>query len=171
MSKIRVVQWATGTVGVHAAPAIAAHPDLELAGLWVHSASKEGKDVAELCGGPTTGVLATRDAEALLAMQPDVICYTANSDLRPGEVVDDLCRFLAAGINVVNTSFVPLLFPKAAGPGVLEKIEEACAEGGSSIYTSGIDPGFGNSGITIPTLALCKEVRTVRMMEIVNYAT
>lgn len=168
---IRVVQWATGTVGIHAAPAIAAHPDLELVGLWVHSESKEGKDVAELCGGPSTGVTATRDVDALLDLQPDCISYMANSDLRPDGVIDDICRFLAAGINVVNTSFVPLLFPAAAGPGVMERIEAACREGGSSLYTSGIDPGYGNAGLAIHTLALCREVRTVRMAEIVNYAT
>ena len=78
---------------------------------------------------------------------------------------------LRRGINVVNTSYVPLLFPKAAGPGVFERLDEAAKEGGASFYTSGIDPGFGNAGITIHALALCKEVRTVRMMEIVNYAT
>ena len=54
---------------------------------------------------------------------------------------------------------------------MLERLEAACLEGGTSFYTSGIDPGFGNAGITIHALALCKEVRTVRMMEIVNYAT
>ncbi len=27
----RVIQWATGTVGIHAVPAIVEHPDLELA--------------------------------------------------------------------------------------------------------------------------------------------
>jgi 4-hydroxy-tetrahydrodipicolinate reductase len=72
---------------------------------------------------------------------------------------------------VVNTSFVPLLLPKAAGPGIHERLTAACQEGGTSFYTSGIDPGFGNAGLTISTLALCREVRTVRMMEIVNYAT
>ena len=30
---LRVIQWATGTVGIHAVPAIVAHPDLELAGV------------------------------------------------------------------------------------------------------------------------------------------
>jgi 2,4-diaminopentanoate dehydrogenase len=167
----RVIQWATGTVGIHAVPAIAAHPDLELAGLWVHSDSKAGQDAGVLCGVDPIGVVATQDADALLAMGADCVCYMANSDLRPGEVVEDICRMLRSGHDVVNTSFVPLLFPKAAGPGVYDQIEAACQEGGTSFYTSGIDPGFGNSGITVHALAMCKEVRTIRMAEIVDYAT
>ena len=167
----RVIQWATGTVGIHAVPAIAAHPDLELAGLWVHSDSKAGQDAGVLCGVDPIGVTATQDADALLSMGADCVSYMANSDLRPGEVIEDICRMLRTGHDVVNTSFVPLLYPKAAGPGVYEQLEAACKEGGSSFYTSGIDPGFGNSGMTVHALAMCKEVRTVRMAEIVNYAT
>jgi 4-hydroxy-tetrahydrodipicolinate reductase len=86
-------------------------------------------------------------------------------------VIDDIVGMLAGGMNVVNTSYVPLLYPKAAGEGVYDRLQAACLEGGTSFYTSGIDPGFGNAGITIHALALCKEVRTVRMLEIVNYAT
>lgn len=168
---IRVIQWATGTVGIHAVPAIVAHPELELAGLWVHSDAKAGRDAGELCGTDPTGVIATQDAEALLASDADVVCYTASSDIRPHEVVEDICRILRGGKHVVGTSFVPLLYPAAAGEGVLEQLEAACQEGGTSFYTSGIDPGFGNAGLAIHTLALCKEVQTVRMMEIVNYAT
>ena len=48
----RVIQWATGTVGVHAVPAIAAHPDLELAGLWVHSDDKAGRDARPFLFAP-----------------------------------------------------------------------------------------------------------------------
>jgi 4-hydroxy-tetrahydrodipicolinate reductase len=165
----RVIQWATGTVGIHAVPAIVAHPDLELAGLWVHSDDKAGRDAGELCGIDPVGVAATQDAEALLALDADCICYTAHSDVRPGEVVDDLCRMLAAGKNVVNTSFVALLDPKQAG--FHQQLQRACLEGGTSFFTSGIDPGYGNAGVTIGALGLCKEIRSVRMMEIVNYAT
>lgn len=168
---IKVIQWATGTVGVHAVPAIVAHPQLELAGLWVHADAKAGRDAGELCGGPPVGVLATQDADALLAVDAQAVCYTANSDLRPGGVLDDICRMLESGLNVVNTSFVPLLYPTAAGDGVHDRLQAACEAGASSFYTSGIDPGFGNAGITVHALALCKEVRQVRMMEIVNYAT
>jgi 2,4-diaminopentanoate dehydrogenase len=168
----RVIQWATGTVGIHAVPAIAEHPDLELAGLWVHSDSKAGRDAGEICGGEPVGVLATQDVDSLLYdTDADAICYTANSDIRPDGVIDDICKMLAAGKNVVNTSYVPLLFPKAAGVGVHDRLQAACIEGGTSFYSSGIDPGYGNVGVTVGALALCKEVRTIRMMEIVNYAT
>jgi 4-hydroxy-tetrahydrodipicolinate reductase len=167
----RVIQWATGTVGIHAVPALAAHPDLDLIGLWVHSPEKAGRDAGEICGVGPLGVTATNDADALLAQDADCVCYMANSDLRPGEVVDDLATMLASGKNVVNTSFVPLLYPRVAGPGVHDRLQAACLEGSTSFYTSGIDPGFGNAGLAISALALCREVRTVRMMEIVNYAT
>ncbi len=168
----RVIQWATGTVGIHAVPAIVEHPDLELAGLWVHSDGKAGRDAGEIVGIDPTGVLATQDMDALLYdTDADVICYTANSDVRPDGVIDDIATMLTAGKNVVNTSYVPLLYPRAAGIGVHDRLQAACLEGGTSFYSSGIDPGFGNAGITIGALALCKEVQTVRMMEIVNYAT
>jgi 4-hydroxy-tetrahydrodipicolinate reductase len=167
----RVIQWATGTVGVHAVPAIASHPDLELAGLWVHSDAKAGRDAGEICGVAPVGVTATQDADALLAMDADCICYTAHSDVRPDQVIEDIARMLRSGKNVVNTSFVPLLFPRAAGPGVHDRLQEACLEGGTSFYTSGIDPGYGNAAVTIGALALCKEVASVRMAEIVNYDT
>ena len=165
----RVIQWATGTVGIHAVPAIVRHPDLDLVGLWVHSDAKAGRDAGELCGIDPVGVTATQDADALLALDTDCIVYTAHSDVRPGEVVDDLCRMLAAGKNVVNTSFVALLYPEQAG--FHDQLQAACEEGGTSFFTSGIDPGYGNAGLTIGALGLCQDVRTVRMMEIVNYAT
>jgi len=167
----RVIQWATGTVGIHAVPGIVAHPDLELVGLWVHSDDKAGQDAGTLCGIEPTGVIATQDADALLAMDADVVCYTANSDLRPDGVIDDICRILESGKNVVSSSFVPLLYPPMAGDGVQERLQAAGEKGGATVYTSGIDPGFGNVGLTIHALALCKEVHSVRMAEIVNYAT
>ena len=163
----RVVQWATGTVGIHAVPAIAAHPDLDLVGLWVHSDDKAGRDAGEICGSSPVGVIATQDGDALLHdTNADCIVYMASSDIRPDGVIDDICQMLAAGRNVVNTSYVPLLYPKAAGVGVYDRLQAACLEGGTSFYTSGIDPGYGNAGLTIPALALCKEVRTVRMMAV-----
>ncbi len=56
---LRVVQWATGGVGVAAIKGVLEHPDLELVGCWVHSPDKAGKDVGELIGTEPLGVTAT----------------------------------------------------------------------------------------------------------------
>ena len=56
---LRVIQWATGGVGVAAIKGVLEHPDLELVGCWVHSKSKSGKDVGEIIGTDPVGVTAT----------------------------------------------------------------------------------------------------------------
>ena len=167
----RVIQWSTGNVGVQALHGIITHPDLELVGLWVHSAAKAGRDAGELCGLPPTGVHATNDAEALLNLEADCVCYTATGDLRPWEAVDDLVRILARGKNVVSSSLVQLLHPKTAEPAMVAKIEEACLAGGSTMFTSGIDPGFANDILPILLTGVCERIDSVRVKEILNYAT
>src|SRR4030095_1170127 len=107
----KVIQWATGHVGIHALRAIAQHPDLELVGLWVSSAAKAGRDAGKLCGNERTVVIATQEADALLAMTADCVSYMAATDYRPGDAIDDMCRILAAGKNLVTTTFVPLIYP------------------------------------------------------------
>ena len=167
----RVIQWSTGNVGVQALHGIITHPDLELVGLGVHSPAKEGRDAGALCGLPPTGVLATTDADALLALDADCLCYTATADLRPWEAVDDLVRILASGKNVVSSSLVQLLHPKTADPAMVGKLEEACLAGTSTMFTSGIDPGFANDLLPILLSGVCERVDTVRIKEILNYAT
>ena len=74
----RVVGWSTGGVGRLAIRAVARRPDLELVGVWVHGEEKEGVDAGTLAGIDPVGVAATRDADALLALEPDCICYSAS---------------------------------------------------------------------------------------------
>src|SRR3954454_24053467 len=121
----RVIQWSTGNVGVAALRCLIKHPDIELVGVWVHSADKVGRDAGELCGLPPTGVLATNDADALLALDADAVCYTATADLRPWEAVEDICRILESGKNVVSSSLVQLLHPPKADPAMVERLTAA----------------------------------------------
>ena len=168
----RVIQWSTGNVGKLALRGIINHPELDLVGLWVHGADKAGRDAGELCGlGRRVGVAATSDAEALLALDADCVSYTATGDLRPGEAVDDMCRILESGKNVVATSVVPLVYPPAANPDLVARLEAACRKGGTSCFTSGIDPGFANDALPILLLSACERVDSVRIMEILDYAT
>jgi hypothetical protein len=168
---LRVIQWSTGNVGTFSLRHLIDHPALELVGLWVHSAAKVGRDAGEFCGRPATGVRATNDADALLAMDADCVCYTATADLRPFEAIEDVCRILAAGKNVVSSSVVPLVHPKSFFPEVVEKLEAACRRGRASFLTSGIDPGFANDLLPLVLSGLAGRWEEIRIQEIINYAT
>jgi hypothetical protein len=168
----RVIQWSTGNVGHYALRGIIGHPELELAGLWVHSAEKAGRDAAELCGlDEPTGILATNDADALLALDADAVCYTATADLRPYEAMDDIARILRSGKNVVSSSIVPMVWPPHAGEAITGPLEAACKEGGTSCFTSGVDPGFMNDILPLLLSGACERVDSIRVQEILNYAT
>ena len=67
LSMLRVVQWATGTVGRHAVAAVHEHPDLELVGALVYSDAKAGRDVGDICGIGPIGVTATKDPDEIVA--------------------------------------------------------------------------------------------------------
>lgn len=166
-----MVQWSTGHVGEHAVRAILDHPFLDLVGLWVHSEAKVGVDAGTLVGRAPVGVLATNDVDVLLDLQPDVVCYTATADLRPKDAVEDICRILRSGANVVSSSLVQLLHPRTADPTLVEPIEAACREGGSSCFFNGIDPGFCNDLLPIVLSGVSQRIRSVRVQEILNYAT
>ena len=94
----RVAQWATGTLGARALQAIIEHPHMPLAGVDVHGPEKAGRDAGELCGREATGIHATASIEEIVELGPDCVLYMPNS-----LNLDELCRLLAAGINVVTT--------------------------------------------------------------------
>jgi hypothetical protein len=152
----RVIQWATGSVGREALRGILDHPELQLAGVLVHSDEKAGKDAGELCGRPATGVLATTDKAAILAAEADCVVYTPRL-----ASVDDVCALLAAGKNVVGTPFLFHRSPHVAADA--ERIEAACRQGNSSLHGTGIHPGF--VGMVLP-LALSGMSRTIEHIRI-----
>ena len=67
----RVIQWATGLVGVEAIKGVIAHPELELVGAWVHSPDKVGRDVGEICGIGPIGVTASGSLDEICALEAD----------------------------------------------------------------------------------------------------
>lgn len=170
---LRIVEWSTGNVGRHAIAGIDAHPDLELVGVWVSSAEKEGRDAGELAGlGRELGIEATQDADTLLALEPDCIVHTAMADHRLPEAVADLERFLRAGINVVSSGPVFLQFPDGTAPDeMVLPLREAAAQGGVSLFVSGIDPGFANDWLPLTVTSISERIDEVRCLEILNYAT
>jgi len=167
----RVIQWSTGNVGRCALRQILDHPELQLVGVFVTSEAKDGQDAGSLCGRPPSGVCATRNAAALLGANADCVVYTATADRRPFDAVKDICEILASGKNVVSSSVVGLVDPRALGDRVTAQLEAACAKGTSSFFTSGIDPGFANDLLPLLLSGLCGTWEEIRVQEIINYAS
>lgn len=167
----RVAVWATGGVGRYAIRTVCDRPNLELVGAWVHSESKDGLDVGELAGLPPVGVTATRDADELLRRGVDCVMYAAPAGPRPAGALADFCKILTAGTNIVTTSLPGLVYEKGSlSKRFLDPIREATAKGNSSIFSSGIEPGFGCDLFPIALMTMSHRVYSVRGIEITNYS-
>ncbi|MFC7503921.1 hypothetical protein ACOACQ_16515 [Nocardioides sp. CPCC 206347] len=161
---LRVIQWTTGNIGRRSAHAILARPDFELVGVYAHGADKVGKDAAELCGWPEpTGVVATNDVAALLALQPDACCY---NPLWPD--VDELVALLESGVNVCTSA--AWITGGKQSPEDRARIEKACVEGNATIFGSGAHPGMTNV-IAMTLSGSCERVDEVRITESVDCST
>jgi hypothetical protein len=167
---MRVVLWGPGQMGIGALRAVIQHPGLELAGLIVHSEAKDDRDAGELCGLPPTGIIATRDVEAALGVDADVVAYFATGDYRYREAADDIARCLRAGKNVVTTSLVPFCYPPAAEPDLREMLDTACRDGGTTLFNSGIEPGWINDLVPFVFSSTCARIDRITMQEILDYA-
>ncbi len=128
---LRVVQWATGGVGIAAIKGVLEHPDLELAGVWVHSPDKAGKDAGELIGGEPLGITATNSVDDILALDADAVIY---SPLLPNP--DEVAALLRSGKNVVTP--VGWVYPSERQGAPLR---EAAIEGNVTLHGTGMAPG------------------------------
>ena len=151
---IRVVQWTTGVVGKPSVRAIIAHPLLQLVGCYTHSADKLGQDVGTLCGLEPLGIVASNDIDALLALQPDCVCYMPQFP-----DVDEMVKILAAGCDIVSTAY--FMTGTQFGEDAVARLRAAAIKGGASIYGGGVNPGHANvialvaSAGCLATLAAC----------------
>ena len=163
---MRVAVWSTGGIGAAAIRAIHRRPDLELVGVWVHTPEKVGRDAGDLAGIDPIGLLATDDADALLALQPDCVVYAASGPERDAAAVPDYVRILAAGVNVVLTTSTMLVYPPVFEPAWREELDAAARAGGASLYASGIFPGFASDQLALVLATQSNTIRTVRVVEV-----
>lgn len=162
---LRVVVWSTGGVGSNAIRAIAVRPDLELVGVWVHTPEKLGRDAGDLAGVGPLGIVATSDTDELVGLAADCVVYAASGPERGAGAVPDYERLLRAGINVVTTTSTELVYPPVADAALRERLSKAAAEGGASLYASGIFPGFASDELALLLTTQSRNIRTLRVVE------
>ncbi|MET7600342.1 dihydrodipicolinate reductase [Streptomyces sp. NPDC005496] len=169
---IPTVVWGTGNVGRAAIRAVDAHPALELTAVLVHDPARVGRDAGELGGlDRRLGVSATDRVGAVLDARPGAVVYAASGDLRPDEALADVVRAVAAGAVVVTPALYPLYDQRGAPPEFRDPVLAAVAEGGGSLFVSGVDPGWGNDVLPLLVSGLGTVVEAVRCQEIFDYST
>ncbi len=161
----RVVQWATGNIGLRSLQAVIEHPELELVGLYVYSQGKVGRDAGELCGLAPTGVLATRDVDEIVSLHPDCVLYMGDR-----ADIDVICRLLESGANVVTTRS-EFHHPASLPGDVRERIELACERGGTSLYSTGSSPGFITEALPFALLSLQRRLDRLSIEEFADMSS
>ncbi|WP_137148054.1 dihydrodipicolinate reductase [Mycolicibacterium sp. CR10] len=166
----RVVVWATGGIGSIAIRTITERPDLDLVGVWVHSADKDGRDAGDLANGEPIGLKATGDADALIALKPDCVVYAASGPERDALAIPDYVKLLSAGINVVTTSTTRLVNPHAYEPAEWrDQLTTAAKEGQASLYASGIEPGFAADYLPLVLSTQSSQIEKIHSYEMGLY--
>ena len=157
--RYRVVQWATGNVGSRALRRAIEHPDLEVVGVYVHSAAKVGRDAGSLAGIAPIGITATNKMEEVLALEPDCVLYMPHVCS-----YDEICRLLESGINIVTTR-MELQNPKALDAAIHARVQEACIRGNSSIHATGSSPGFITEALPIVLASIQRRLDSLTIDE------
>ena len=99
---------------------------------------------------------ATDDVDELLALRPDCVVY---NPMWPS--VDELVRILEAGCNVVATA--AFITGTNLGP-ERDRLVDACERGGSSLFGTGVSPGFAEL-IAVTIAGICNRIDKVVVAE------
>ena len=167
----RVFQWASGTVGRHAARVVLERPGLELVGLHVLSSAKLGQDAGALAGSADCGVMASGDIELIKRSSADVVIHAPLASMvygeNPEQDLSDICELLAAGKNVITV--VGYMYPKVYGAAVVERLQRACLEGNSTFHSTGLNPGWMGDLVPLLMSALSERIDCIHVLEISSF--
>lgn len=159
IESIRVIQWATGSIGKFTIDTCRKNTAFELVGCYVHSPAKAGRDAGEIAGGKPLGVLATNDMAEVLGLDADVVLYAPLL-----ASVDEICRILESGKNVVT----PTGFTSIRDERVAARIGAACQKGGVSFHGSGIHPGFSGDRLPLILSAMSQRIDRIIVYEVID---
>lgn len=167
----KVGVWGTGNMGRASLRAVLGHPSLELGALITSSGAKAGTDAGDFVGLAPTSVAASTDRAELLSSGCRAVAYMASGDIRPDAAAADVEACLRAGITVVTPALYALYDPASAPDELQQAMADACAEGASSLFVSGVDPGWGNDLLPLLATGLSHSITEVRSQEIFDYST
>ncbi len=172
MSKLRLVSFGLGPIGLAVADLALRKKNFELVGAIDTDPEKVGKSLASLIedAAPAAGAVTVEaDAEAAYArLRPDAIFHCTSSFLPV--ISDQLCTAARAGVNVVSSA-EELLVPDLQHPELAATVDAAAREGGATVVGTGVNPGYVLDYLAIVGSAVCHDVQRVRGVRVVDAGT
>lgn len=166
MRPVRVIQWATGPVGAAQLREVIDNASFELAGVFAYDPAKVGVDAGALVDRPPTGVLATNDKAAILALHADVVLHAASKAGADNTNTDDIVALLESGKDVITTTSYNHL--PTYDRDTRRRIAEACERGGARFHAAGEHPGFMFERLAVGLTALSQRVDRITVQEFVD---
>lgn len=161
---MKVIQWATGSVGRSTLRRIIDHSQLELVGVYVTNPDKVGLDAGRIAKRPDTGVLATNDIDAILALDADIVIHVPLISVPYEKQNANVIRLLEAGKNVVSTN--GFYRPHVQGEDYAAPLHEAAIRGGVTLAGSGLNPGVIAERLVMVHAALMTRLDAIRTSEV-----
>lgn len=163
---IRVIQWATGSMGRVCLKAVLDRPEFELVALRVYGEAKAGRDAGDIVRRAPTGVLATQDIEQILATPADVVLHCPMLSAPYEEHDADVCRLLESGKNVISIN--NYFEPYALGADYAARLQASAIKGGATLAGTGVNPGWAAERMAANAASLCLSHTNITTREIID---
>lgn len=164
-ARYRIVVCGPGGAGGACIRAALKLAEVELVGVLVYSDSRAGKDVGDVLGIPRCGVKTFKDRSEIYRLQPDCVLYTAK-DFGNWNLDEEIIDLLEHGIDVIAAQ--PFQYLKVRGPEVVRRFEEACRKGGSTLYGSGVNPGFMFERLALTATGASNNIKLIQLDELIR---
>lgn len=164
----RISVWGPGGLGSPTIREILALPELELGAVLAYSPEKIGKDAGTVTGVEPCGVTITGDRETFFNTPADCVIYIAR-DYGDYRSDPDIIELLERGFNVITP--LPYHYPKMRGEEVVAKLEAACRKGNSTLYATGINPGFMFERLAMTATGMVNDVKHIKFEEYFDCVT
>jgi len=162
---IKVAVWGAGMMGQGLLRYILDRPnDIELVGVIDRHPEKHGLTLGGLLGEHYDHDMAiTADHDAILALEPDVVCILTASNLH--EITDQVEAAIRADADVICIAET-LSYPWASDAEWADRIDDLAREHGVSVLGTGINPGFVLDALPIALSSVCLRVDRIEASRI-----
>jgi len=164
----RISVWGPGGLGAPTVREVLALPELELVAVLAYSSHKIGKDAGLVCGVQPCGVMVTGDREQFFNTPVDCVIYIAR-DYGDYRSDPDIIELLERGFNVITP--LPYHLPEMRSLAIAARLDDACQKGKSTLYATGINPGFMFERLAMTATGMVNDVKHIKFEEYFDCVT